>query len=122
MRSLIAIQSPPLGTFEGIGDIGLEGGGDPVNRFAGLISTFIGTLTLIAAIYFLFSIITGAIAIMSSEGEKGAYEAARKKITVGIIGIAVCIAAVFLVDLIAWLLGIEGILNFGAMIDKISQP
>lgn len=99
----------------------MEGGsGDPVTGFASIISTVIGILTLVASIYFLFSIITGAIGIMSSEGEKAAYEAARKKLTVGVIGMAVCVSAIFLVDLVAWILGVDGILNFGAMIDKIS--
>lgn len=123
MNKLIAQTADPLGNLEGIGTIGLEGGsGDPVVGLASLVSTTIGILTLIAAIYFFFSIITGAISIMSSEGEKGAYETARKKLTVGVIGIAVCISAIFLVDLVAWLLGIDGILNFAQMVDRISPP
>jgi hypothetical protein len=121
MKQLIAQTAQNLGNFEGIGNIGLEGGtGDAVNGMASLISSFIGLLTLIAAIYFLFSIVSGAISIMSSGAEKGALEEGQKKITVGVIGIVICISAIFLVDLIAWILGIDGILDFSNMINKIS--
>lgn len=120
MTKSIAVAQPIGNKFEGIGNIGLEGGGDPVAGFASVISSTIGILTLVAAVYFLYSIINGAIAMMTSEGEKAAYESARKKITVGVIGMGVCIAAIFIADLVAWLLGIEGILNFGEMINRIS--
>lgn len=122
MKNYIA-ASNTLGNFNGIGKIGLENGtGDPVTGFASIITSVIGILTMVAAIYFLFSIVTAAISIMTSGGEKGAYEASSKKLTVGVIGMVIVIAAIFLTDLIAWILGINGILNFGEMINRISPP
>jgi hypothetical protein len=105
MKNLLAVGQNIGNKFEGIGAIGLEGGtGDPVTGFASIISSVIGILTMIAAIYFLFII------------------DARKKITVGVIGLVIAIAAIFITDLVAWLLGINGILNFGEMLNKISPP
>ncbi len=121
MTKLLAIGSQNLGNFEGIGTVGLEGGtGEPVAGFASLISTFIGLVTIVGAFYFLFALITGAIGIMTSEGEKAAYEQARKKLTVGAIGMAILVAGVFITDFIAWLIGIDGLFNFAEMINRIA--
>lgn len=109
----------PLGDLRLIGNIGLEGGGDPVGIFASIISSIIGLLTIIAAIYFMFILITGAIAIIGSSGDKASFERARRQITTGIIGLIVAISAMFIMDLITDLLGIQSILDIGAMISNI---
>jgi len=121
MKNLLAVAKVERGeAFEGIGTVGLEGGGDPIAGFASIMSSVIGILTVVAAIYFLFVLITGAIAIMSSGGEKGRYEDARKKLTVGVIGMAVAVSAFFIADLVSFLLGIENIFDFGGIIEQIS--
>ena len=120
-RYLIALSAVPIGPpLEGIGEIGLEGGGNAVSIFTRVISTIIGLMTVIAAIYFMFRLITGAIAIMSSGGDKAALEDARKSITIGVVGFVVTIAAVFIMDIVATLLGIPNILNIGSMINLIA--
>ena len=107
----------PLGPINGIGTIGNPS--DPSATLAQIISTGIGLLTVIAAIYFLVQLITGAISIISSAGDKGAYEEARKKITTGVIGLAVTIAGIFIMDVIATLLGIPTILDLVTTIGQI---
>jgi hypothetical protein len=102
--------------------LGIGDGSDPVTTLANLISTIIGLLTVIGALYFMFMIIMGAIGIISSGGDKGAYEDARKKITTGAIGFVVVIAAMFIMSLVSLFLGLPNILNLGQMINAIRLP
>lgn len=120
MKGLIAQSENPIGTPISGGNVGLDDGtGNSVSTLASLVSTTIGLLTVIAAIYFMYMIVTGAIGIISSGGDKGAYEDARKKITYGVIGFTVVIAAIFIMRLVATFLGVPDILDLGAMIDAI---
>lgn len=121
MRNYLAQTSHNIGEPLSGGEVGLNSD-EPVTTLADLISTIIGLLTVIAALYFMFMIITGAIGIISSGGDKGAYEDARKKITTGAIGFVVVIAAMFIMSLAATLLGIPNILDLGAMIEAIRMP
>ncbi len=120
MNNYLATQYD-LGIIQGLGILGFEGGSgaDAPTVFNKLLSASIGLMTVIAIIWFVFVFITGAIAIIGSGGEKGAYEAARKKIMTGVIGIVVVIAAIFVIDLVGWLLGINLILNPGDLINVI---
>jgi hypothetical protein len=118
MKDLLAITEVTIGPPLDGGSVGLDSSA-PVNTLASLISTVIGLLTVIAALYFMFMIITGAIGIISSGGDKMAYENARKKITTGAIGFVVVIAAMFIMGLVATLLGMPNILDLGAMIEAI---
>lgn len=106
--------------FKGFGPLGLEGGQEGVSVFATFISSTIGLITLIGVIWFIFIILTGAIGIISSGGDKSAMETAKKKITSGIIGLVVIIAALFILDLIGTLLGVPDLLNFTEMFGKIA--
>ena len=119
MIKYLAQTQVTIGPIDG-GEVGLDdGSGDPVSTLASLISTTIGLLTVIAVIYFMYILITGAIGIITSAGEKGAYEDARKKITTGLIGLVVVISAIFIMRLAATFLGIPDILDLGAMITAI---
>lgn len=106
------------GTINGIGNIGQPAGAE--SRFAKIISSAIGLITILAFIFFLFTLITGAIGIITSGGDKGRLEEARGRITTGVIGVIVVISGIFIVDLIARLLGIPDILNIPAMINLIA--
>ena len=121
MKNYLALTSQNIGEPLSPGEVGMDSS-DPVTTLANLISTIIGLLTVIAALYFMFMIITGAIGIISSGGDKGSYEDARKKITTGAIGFVVVIAAMFIMSLVSILLGIPDILNLGDMIEAISLP
>ncbi|KKS96230.1 MAG: hypothetical protein UV71_C0001G0104 [Microgenomates group bacterium GW2011_GWC1_43_13] len=107
----------PNSGLEGIGKLGRPGP-EPITLFADFISGVVALLTVIAVIWAVFSIITGAISIISSGGDKQALESARKKITNGIIGLVVVIAALFIIEIVAYFLGINGILNIAKLLCK----
>ncbi len=121
-NNYLAQAAVPLGNLRGLGVIGLQGAAidDPVEVFAMLISTIIGLLTIIAAIYFLINLIIGALGIISAGGDKAKYEDARKRITDGFVGLVITISAMFIMDLVTTLLGIPDILNIGLMISLIA--
>jgi hypothetical protein len=118
MRTLLAgVPLSPSGGYRGLGDIG-----DPTNwvlTLASILTSTIGILTFVAAIWFLFTLLTGAIGIISSGGDKAAYEASKKKITNGVVGLVVVIAAVFILDFVAYLLGIPNILDLSKVVCSI---
>ena len=121
MQSFLAQRSENVGPpLRGIGPLGLENQ-TPANApslFNKVLSTTIGVLTIVAAIIFIFQIISGAISWMGAGGDKGAIEEARKRITNGIIGLIIVIAAIFIAELIGSLLGLDLILNPGEFINQ----
>ena len=109
MKNLIAFN---LGDLRGLGPLGLEGesGGAAPARFNLFISGAIGLMTVVALIWFTITFIIGAIGIIGSGGDKGALEAARNKITTGLIGVVVVIAAVFIVQAFGSIIGVGDII------------
>ena len=75
-----------------------------------VISVVVGTLTVVGSIWFIYVLITGAIAYINAGGDKGAVEEARKRMTTGLVGLLILIAAIFLVDLVGYIIGFD-ILN-----------
>lgn len=98
-------QTLDFGTFKGFGPLG-NPTGTGINQFSNVISTTIGVMTIVAFIWFTFTLITGAIGIMTAGSDKAGLENARKKITSGIIGLVIVISAVFVLDLIGTIFGI----------------
>lgn len=125
MKDLIALRPvfEAEELLEGIGILGLEGRdpGTAPSIFNRFISTVIGLMTIIAVIWFIFLIIAGAYGIMTAGGDKANMEAARKRITTGIAGLVIVVAAVFIVDLIGKIIGIENILNPAYLLKKIIE-
>jgi len=76
-----------------------------------LISSVIGFLTFIGFIYFVIQVILAGYLFMSSEGDKGKTETARKKLTDGLLGIVIIVVALGLVSLLASVLGIDKIFD-----------
>lgn len=116
---LLAID---FGQLKGIGPLGFEKGSpsSAVSVFSGFISGVIGVLTIIAIIWAIFSIITGAISIISSGGDKQALETARKKITMGIIGLVIVLVALLLIELVGYFLGLKDILNIQNLFNLVA--
>lgn len=110
---------PPGGKLQGVGELGLSGKLSAQEVFNRFISGAIGLLTIIAAIWLVFLLITGAYGIMSSGGDKAALENAKKRITTGIVGFVVVIAAIFIIRLIGTILGIENILNPTGLLESM---
>jgi len=100
----------PLGDIANIGNA--EGA---VNFFNRLISVTISIMSIIAVIWFLFILFSGAWGVMSAGGDKNKMESARGKITTGLIGLVIVIAGMFLVSFVGYILGLP-ILTPGTVI------
>lgn len=123
-EKLAQIQIAPDGGFKGFGIYGLENStaqNSAPTVFNSFLSKTIGVITIVGFIWFLFILITGALGIMGSGSDKAAAEAARKKISTGLIGLVVLVAAIFLFRLVGQILGIENIGNPGELINNISN-
>lgn len=121
MRNFLAqVDLAPKGGFKGIGPLGLEEkeATDALGVFTQFISAAIGLMTIIAIIWFIFVLISGAIAIISAGGDKATLESSRKRITSAIVGLVVVVAGIFIIDLIGTLIGIE-ILDIKALVEKL---
>ncbi len=117
-------QAPNIldfGELSGFGPLGTGQGDASVNTFAKFISSAIGLMTIIAIIWFVFVFMSGAIGIITAGGDKQSLETSRKKIISGLIGLVVVIAAVFVIRLIGFLIGIPNILNIGQLFEQIGQ-
>lgn len=119
MKSLAQINLSPAGGFTGFGKLGTPGA-TGISLFAGMISTTIGVLTIVAIIWFVFNFIMGAIGVISSGGDKQKLESARNKVTYSVIGIVAVIAAIFVVELIGFLLGFPNILDLNALFTAVA--
>lgn len=111
----------PLFTNEGLrgkGDLGLEGGvgADAPSTFETAISTTVGVLSAIAGVYFIIILVLGAISWMSAGPDKAKLEEAQGKIRSGIIGLVMVIAAIFVANIIGFILGFDILLNPTAII------
>lgn len=115
------INIAPDGGFKGFGPLGnVSSGQTAITTFAKFLSSIIGLITIVAALWFIFVFITGAIALMGAGGDKQALESAKKKLTTGIIGITVTVIAIFLIRLITQIIGIPDILNLPAIFTQIT--
>jgi len=111
----LAQGSQSAGSISGLGTLAT---GDAVT-VAKIISAAIGLMTVIGVIYFLFILLTGAISMIGSGGDKGGLEEGRRKITSGVIGLVVTISALFILDIITVILGFPDFLNLSAMIGQL---
>jgi hypothetical protein len=123
MKDLLAQNPFTLpGTIRGIGPYGLNGyqASSAPTLFNRILTVTVGLLTLIAGVWFLFTLLSGAIQWIGAGADKGALEEARKKILTGVIGITVVVASIFIIDIIGGLLGFADILDPGAWIPQLS--
>lgn len=116
------IQIAPSGGFKGLGTLGnVTSKSGALLTFSSFISTAIGVMTLVAFIWFVITFFTGVISIIGAGGDKQALETAKKKITTAIIGLVVTIAAIFLIEIIGQIFGIN-ILSFSALFNEMITP
>ena len=109
--------------FEGIGPLGLEGSTGPSSAgtiFNKFISGAIGIITIVGAVWFIITLISGAVGIMTAGSDKNAVESAKKRIVNGLIGLVVLIAGVFILDLVGNILGFPDLLNPGNFINNFN--
>lgn len=82
------------------------------------VSTIVGFLTIVAALYFLFQFIIGGFQWISAGGDKQHTTEARDKITNSIIGLMIIVIATAIVGIIGKLLGLD-ILNPGEILQNL---
>lgn len=118
---ILAVDIPlaPSGGLKGIGPLG-NPQGSGIETFSKFISSVVGLMTIIGIIWFIFVLIAGAIGIIAAGGDKAKMESARGRITSGLIGLIVIIAAIFIIDLVGNLIGIQNILNITELFKTIA--
>ena len=117
-----------FGNLRGFGRIGLEGftlgsastKQESIFVLSAILRVVIGTMTVVASIWFLFKIITGGLAIMSAGGEQGKLAEARSSITSGLVGLIIVLTATIILGFIGSILNIE-FLNLGSFIENLGQ-
>lgn len=119
MNKIAQIQLYDGSGYTGFGTLGFANGGSAPSIFARLISSSVGLITVIGIIWFVFIFMSGAVAIVTSSGDKGSIEAAKKKITSGIIGISISVLGLLIVRFVGSLIGIPNILNFGSLFSQL---
>lgn len=112
-------QELRFGDITGFGPLG-NPEGEGIGTFSKFLSSAIGVMTIVAFIWFIFLVLTGAIGIMTAGGDKAALENARKRIVNGIIGVVVVIGAISVISLIGFIFGIN-ILNLPELFGKVQQ-
>lgn len=107
------IKGRGLGILFGIGPLGnptITRQDPGTSTFSKFISTVIGVMTIVAFIWFIFTLMSGAIAWLSSGGDKQKLQNAQKQITTGLTGLIIVISAIFLIKIVGTIFGID-ILN-----------
>jgi len=115
---LTQTEVPITGPMTGFGPYGSSG--NAYNQLATVLTTIIGLLTLIAGVWFVFLLITGGIAWMSSGGNADKLANARSRMLSGAIGLAIVVAALFLAEIFGGLIGFPDILNINDLLESIS--
>ncbi len=82
-----------------------------LTSFAAIISGMIGIMTISAGIWFIFQFMTGGFFWITSSGEKAKLHEARERITNGLIGLVIVVAAWAIIAITGQFLGIDIFLN-----------
>jgi hypothetical protein len=122
MVNKIAVQYNFGEPLRGYNNIGLEGqpGSGSLVFIVLVLSSIIGFITIVAGLVFIYLVITGAIIYITAGGDKGKAEQARSRITTGLVGLTIVIAAVFLIDLLGYILRVDLLDPRGTILDLMS--
>lgn len=107
IKPALAQNPQNLGDLEGIGRLGLVGGGDPVEILNTILSNLLGFLTIVGGIWFVIQIIIAGYNFINAQGDAQKLGSAQKQITNSLIGIALVVSAIFLLSLVGELLNVE---------------
>ncbi len=109
-----------LGTLFGLGTLGDSSSAcDQFGpTFINTISQIIGLMTAVGALWFIFSLFTGALAWLTSGSDKQALDNAKKRITNSVIGLLLVVIAYGLIGAIGYFIGID-ILNLESLITAL---
>jgi len=93
-----------------LADFFLSPGSGPASigaLFARGISVIIGILTVVAGLWFLFQFMIGAFGWLTAGGDKAQLEGARKRLANSIIGLVIVVAAIFIIEIVGNIIGLE---------------
>lgn len=111
------LQGPTDAYTKGLA--GDASGAKAVSTFEVIISNILGFMTIVAALYFLLTLVTAGINWLGAGGDTGKVQKARDSITNGLIGLVLVVAAYAIAGLIGSVVGID-ILSPGAAILKLA--
>jgi len=86
-----------------------------------IISTAIGVLTIVAVIFFTLQLIFAGYSFMSAQGDKAKLEAARNRLTQGILGLTIVVLAFGMGALISNLVGLGNIFDLNVVLKPLFQ-
>jgi hypothetical protein len=95
-------------------------GAQPLIQIGNVVSVIIGFITIVAGLFFLFQLVLGGIAWMSSTGDKTKLQGAQDRITQAMIGLIIVVSAYAITSIVGHVVGIDILLNtpeklFGAL-------
>ncbi len=122
INKLAEINLAPNGGYKGFGPLGLEQNQVAEDVFQNFISSAIGLISVIAIIWFIIIIVTSGISYMSAGSDQKATEAAKKRITNGLIGLLITIFGIFIINFAGQIFNIPGLLNVRSLIFNITNP
>lgn len=85
-----------------------------------VVSTIVGVMTVVAAIWFIFQFITAGYQWISSGGDKTNLQQARDKITNSMIGLIIVVSAWIIIGVIGKIVGLD-ILNPGQILINLGK-
>jgi hypothetical protein len=92
------------------------------DNIGNLITSVLTIVMVVAILLVLLYLIMGGIEWITSGGDKGKTESARNKITSAIIGIIILAAAYALTQLVAYILGFNGLNDALENVPQINNP
>lgn len=95
--------------------------GSPLETFETIISTAIGILTIVGAVFFIVYFFLAALKWLTAGGDSAKVQHARDEMIQGVLGLIVMVAAYGIIGLISTILGIP-ILNPGQAVFSILTP
>ena len=109
LTKILAQNPKNLAPIRGLGPLGLEGtspsqGG---TMFTKALSLVVGFMTIVAGIWFIFQFITAGYGFISAGGKPDEIQKAQQKIMNSFIGIAIVVAAIFILSLVGHLLHVD---------------
>lgn len=110
--------TPGGGPLQGVGSLG-NPGSNAVGIFSSFLTGIVGLLTVIAIIWFIFLMFTGALGILGSSGDQKALEEAKKRITYGVVGLVVVVAAISIILIAGRFVGIPNILDLNSLVNQL---
>jgi len=106
-KLLAAVTEMSYTSLQGVGDIGDPSIGDPLERFAKILSGVIGFMTVGAIVYFIFRMIIAGYGWMTSGGDSQKVQTAQQTMWQNALGLIIVLLTMVFVNLIGYLLGID---------------